>query len=231
MKFSPIPLFALACLSLPATANLLQNGSFESGNFINGNAGYQDRMSLASGSTDITGWTIGHDGGWSFVWWLSRPGFNAVDGDLALSLDGNEPAYAAWAEQTFPTDIGTTYRVSFAYSSDGNGGPSHTQVLIDGNLIGEVHHGSGTGGPEPMYDYLDWDRASFDFVATGSSSLLRFYDATLGNYNTILDDVSVSAVGVTPVPESSSVVAGAILTACVALSAALLRRNRVAGRP
>lgn len=221
MKSICLTLLACAGTVVTASANLVQNGSFESGNYINGLGGYTDRMSLFSGSTDITSWTVGHDGGWSFVWWMSRPSFNAIDGDRALSLDGNEPNYAAWVEQSIPTEIGKTYRVSFSYSSDANGGPSHTQVLIDGNLIGEVNHGSGTGGPEPAYDYLDWDRASFDFTATGTSSLLRFYDATLGNYNTILDDVSVLAV-----PESlSTLLAAAGGTVCV-LSAVSRSRRR-----
>jgi hypothetical protein len=208
MKAFVLPLIALAGLTFPASANLLQNGSFENGNFINGNYGFQDRMYLGSGSTDITSWTIGHDGGWAFVWWLTKPGFNAFEGNLALSLDGNNPEYAAWAEQSFPTEVGKKYRVSFAYSSDANGGPSQTQILIDGNLIGEVEHGSGTGGSEPLYDYLDWDQAAFEFIATASSSLLRIYDATQGNYNTIVDDVSVTEVVVAPIPESSTLLAG-----------------------
>ncbi len=207
MKNLALPILALASLCVPASANLLQNGGFEAGNFINGNYGYQDRMYLGSGSTDINGWTVGHDGGWAFVWWLSKPGFNAVEGNLALSLDGNNPEYAAWAEQSFSTETGKRYRVSFAYSSDGNGGPSQTQVLIDGNLIGEVQHGSGSGGSEPLYDYLDWDRASFEFVATTTSSLLRIYDATPGSYNTIVDDVVVTEVIPAVIPESSTVVA------------------------
>jgi hypothetical protein len=225
MKAFALPLIALAGLTLPASANLLQNGSFENGNFINGNYGYQDRMYLGSGSTDITSWTVGHDGGWAFVWWLTKPGFNAYEGNLALSLDGNNPEYAAWAEQSFPTEAGKTYRVSFAYSSDGNGGPSQTQVLIDGNLIGEVAHGAGAGGSEPLYDYLDWDQAAFDFVATGSSTLLRIYDATQGSYNTIIDDVSVTQVVVAPIPESSTILAGIGLGAGLLLTVRGARRR------
>jgi len=226
MKTVILPIVALASLAVPASANLLQNGGFENGNFINGNSGYQDRMYLDSGSTDITGWNIGHDGGWAYVWWMSKPGFNAFDGNLALSLDGNNPEYAAWAEQSVPTEVGKTYRVSFAYSSDGNGGPSQTQVLIDGNLIGEVAHGSGTGGYEPLYDYLDWDQAAFEFVATASTSFLRIYDATPGSYNTIVDDVAVTEVVIAPIPESSTILAGIGLSAGLVLTLRATRRRQ-----
>jgi len=183
-------------------------------------------MYLASGATDITDWTVGHDGGWAFVWWMTEPGFLASDGERSLSLDGNQPEYNAWVEQTLPTEAGKKYRVSFDYSSDGNGGPSHTKLFIDNVLIGEVNHGSGDDGGRILYPDLDWDTATFEFVASGPVSVLRLYDATLDNYNTIVDNVVV-VPAVAPVPEASTMVSVTGLAFAVACAVASRRHERV----
>ena len=46
---------AVLCMALPSQANLLQNGSFETGNFV---PIADDTMPLSLGATDMTMWTV-----------------------------------------------------------------------------------------------------------------------------------------------------------------------------
>lgn len=75
-------LCALLLGAAAAHANLLSNGSFESGNFVNQGS---DTMSLAVGSTTISGWTVVTD----TTAWIgpTNPfGLSASDGSFFLDL-------------------------------------------------------------------------------------------------------------------------------------------------
>jgi hypothetical protein len=95
-------------------ANLLTNGSFESGAFVNeGN----DTMSLAAGSNVITGWTVVTD----TTAWINAAnpfGLSASDGSFFLDLT-NYQAGAPFAgmSQTVATTPNATYSLSFDLGS------------------------------------------------------------------------------------------------------------------
>ena len=102
---------AVLGVGLPAYSNLLQNGSFESGNFV---PDADDTMPLAVGATDMTGWTVQN----ASLAWIgpSNPfGLTASDGGYFLDLSGyhdNAPYAGVLQAQSISTTIGAQYRVS-----------------------------------------------------------------------------------------------------------------------
>jgi hypothetical protein len=103
----------LACF-VPAQANLISNGSFELGTFVDDGNGTD---SFNAGPTTITGWTaVGRQ-----VSWIRSPnpwGLSAQDGTHFLDLTG----YATGAPfggvtQTIATIAGQQYDLSFYLGS------------------------------------------------------------------------------------------------------------------
>jgi hypothetical protein len=64
--------------------------------------------SLATGSTVITGWTVGGPG--DGVDWLSQPSFNASAGNLSADL---QSSFASSISTVISTVIGQTYQLTF----------------------------------------------------------------------------------------------------------------------
>jgi hypothetical protein len=211
MKYFTLPVFVLSLCAASASAqNLLLNASFETGSTFIPSI-YTDRMPLPNGSTVINNWVVGNAAG--NFWWLRSPSYNPQDGARAIDLDSNGLTPFTFIEQTFSTTIGQQYQVSGYFSSEGNGGPAQTSVLINGNLLGSVTAGSGVGEVGPGWTDLVWKNASFLFTATSTSSTLRFQDATAGLYNPLIDNVSVVSV-----PEPSIFgLASVALLACAGL--------------
>lgn len=182
-----MPLFALA------NPNLLQNGSFEDlggvslqgwGGYTFG-AGYSETLpgwAIAAGSVDVT--TNGSSWGPAFV------GLNSVD------LNGWD---AGTLSQSFATEIGKIYQVSFAFSRNAVGAPDQATALVtagNGSLqIVAPNDVSRFGSAAAM----KWEQASFQFTATGTLSTLSFQATVPGNGGVFLDAVNVSAV---PEPET-----------------------------
>jgi hypothetical protein len=216
-SMTPLKTLALTAAlfgSLSAHANLVVNGGFETGGDFIENFGFADRMEIAGTPSIITGWTAGNGGGWGYSWWMRKPSFGASEGDRCLSLDGNIGS-GSWVEQTLTTVPGTQYRLTFDAASDDNAGPAVTEAYLDGSLLGSLTHGTAfpTGASE--YPNLIWEQASFDFTATGTSTVLRLYDATTGWYNSIVDNVSVVAITPIPEPAETGVILGCLLTAAL----------------
>src|SRR5947209_12925175 len=97
-----------------AHANLLVNGGFENGAFVNeGN----DTMSPGPGSTVITGWTVVTD----TTAWIgpTNPfGLSANEGSFFLDLTNYQPgAPFAGVSQAIATTPGATYSLSFDLGS------------------------------------------------------------------------------------------------------------------
>jgi len=187
----------VACASLLAAtashANLLSNGSFESGGFVNqGN----DTMSLNPGSTTITGWTVVTD---TTAWIGARNPFSlaASDGQFFLDLTNYQPgAPFAGVTQTIATTPGATYSLSFDL-----GGSNRW-----GRPDGLTASGAGTSMTftTPTTGTLnDWYHETMSFVATGSSTTVTLQGA--GGFNYIgLDNVSVDLASVPAVPEPAT---------------------------
>jgi len=164
-------------------ANLLTNGSFESGAFVNqGN----DTMSLAPGSTVITGWTVVTD---TTAWiGAANPfGLTASDGSFFLDLTNYQagPPFAGMS-QTIATIPGATYSLSFDLgSSTFWGRPDSITASAAGTL--QTFTAPTTGGNN------DWQSVLMQFVASSTTTTVLLQGASGFNYIG-LDNVDVEFV-------------------------------------
>ena len=176
-----------------AHANLLSNGSFESGGFVNqGN----DTMSLAAGSPVISGWTVVTD---TTAWiGATNPfGLSASDGSFFLDLT-NYQAGAPFAgmSQVIATTPGATYALSFDLgSSTFWGRPDAITASAAGTSATFTSPLTGTNN--------DWQHVSMPFTASSSLTTVLLQGVTGLNYIG-LDNASVDFVSAAAVPEPAT---------------------------
>jgi hypothetical protein len=204
------------CVSLlaatAADANLLTNGSFESGAFVNQGA---DTMSLAAGSTVITGWTVVTD----TTAWIgpTNPfGLSASDGSYFLDLT-NYQAGAPFAgmTQTIATLPGAVYALSFDLGSS----------TFWGRPDGITASAGGTSLPfsaPPTGTNNDWQHVSMLFTASSASTAVTLQGLSGVNYIG-LDNASVELISVAAVPEPGT---WCLMLAGLGAAAATARRRR-----
>lgn len=181
--------------SVEAKANLITNGSFE----IGPSGGFSW---YATGSTGLTGWTVlGTPGASNSVEALSNAFFwSASDGTYSLDLNGTSPG---GVEQTFSTEIGSKYHVSF----DMAGNTAHTNYTMRVAAAGKSQ--------DYFYNKIGatwaWDKLTFEFTANSTSTTLSFMDVSDpslvggGAAGPALDNVDVSKTA-TAVPGPSTLV-------------------------
>jgi hypothetical protein len=191
-----VALTAALCAGPAAQANLLVNGSFESGAFVNqGN----DTMSPGVGSTVITGWTVITD---TTAWiGATNPfGLSASDGSFFLDLT-NYQAGAPFAgmSQTIVTTPGATYTLSFDLGSSTFWGRPDALVASAAGTSATFTSGpASTATPNN-----DWTHETMQFVATAASTTITLQGSAGINYIG-LDNVSVDlSSDATPPPVSS----------------------------
>jgi Protein of unknown function (DUF642)/PEP-CTERM motif len=170
-------------------ANLLANGSFESGAFVNqGN----NTMSLAAGSTVITGWTIVTD---TTAWiGASDPfGLGASDGSFFLDLTNYQAgAPFAGVSQVIATTPGTTYVLAFDLGgSNFWGRPDSITASAAGTSQTFTTPATGTNN--------DWYHHSMQFTALSGSTTVLLQGAAGVNYIG-LDNTSVELGSEPPPP-------------------------------
>lgn len=193
--------------SSSAHATLITNGSFENGAF-SGNS--QDVMTLATGSTSLTGWTILGPA----IAWIgpTNPwGVRGQNGSYFLDLTD----YAHFANdgrgvmQTIQTNAGLAYTLRYYLSA-------HSP----NNFLSEITATAGSTS-QACSTTGEWTLCSMNFTATGPSTEIRLV-GTNGQDHIGLDNVSVTlSDGQTPVPEPATYLpAGMIL-----VSLARLRRR------
>lgn len=178
-------LFLAAALGVATSpqANLLTNGSFESGAFVNqGN----DTMSLAPGSTVITGWTVVTD---TTAWiGATNPfGLSASNGSFFLDLT-NYQAGAPFAgmSQTIATTPGATYSLSFDLGSSTIWGRPDS-ITASAAGTSQIFTAPTTGGNN------DWQSVLMQFVASSTTTTVLLQGASGFNYIG-LDNVDVEFV-------------------------------------
>lgn len=193
-------------------ANLLTNGSFESGAFVNeGN----DTMSLAPGSMTITGWTVITD----TTAWIgpTNPfGLSASNGSFFLDLTNYQAgAPFAGVTQVISTTPGATYALSFDLGgSTFWGRPDAITASAAGRSVTFTTPSTGTNN--------DWYPESMQFVATSTSTTIQLQGSAGINYIG-LDNASVDLVSA-PIPEPDTWVFAIVgLAAAVAFAR---RRSR-----
>ncbi|MGH9358259.1 MAG: DUF642 domain-containing protein [Terriglobia bacterium] len=217
-----LALIGSCLLALPARADLITNGSFESplapvGGFSNFN----------SGSTGITGWTVVGPqvsivSGSYTSFGLTFP---AEDGNQWLDLTGDVSNNVEGVEQTVATTPGATYNLSYFVGNQVNpGGPygttSTVKVFVDGTLIQTSTNSLGAGGKTQV-----WEPFSTSFAAASASTTLEFQNADPSTDNTNgLDNVVLTQGAATATPEPSTFF---MLSAALFTLGSLVIRRRV----
>lgn len=164
-------LLSAAAPTHAAGTNLLSNGSFESG-FL---------AWTATGAVQV------------------RTDENPSDGLRAAVFNWGNVAGTGVLTQSFATQAGATYQLSFDYGGFASPRPQTLGYTVEG--VGQLLNGSVTrNGTVPT----NWGTFTGSFIANGSTTTLRFADLTsLANSfaaDLVLDHVSVQLVAA-PVPE------------------------------
>ena len=187
--------------TIPAKANLLTNGSFETGTdpvaFTN----------LASGSTAITGWIVAN-GNIDYIGtiWVSS------DGSRSLDLEGSSGTCVVptncpgGIKQDFSTVASQQYQVTFDLA--GNPNPSDVPsipviktVLVSAAGQSQTFTFDTTGH---SLSSMGWVTDSWTFTASGTTTTLEFdsADSPATGFGPALDNVSVNAIeSAIPEPE------------------------------
>ena len=209
-RLATIVISASLLATSAAHANLLANGSFEAGAFVNqGN----DTMSLAPGSTVITGWTVVTD----TTAWIgpTNPfGLSASAGSYFLDLTNYQfGAPFAGMSQVITTAPGATYSLTFDLGgSNVWGRPTAITANAAGTSTTFTTPSTGTNN--------DWYQESMQFVATSTSTTILLQGAVGQNYIG-LDNVSADLVSA-PVPEPGT---WALMVAGLAALGGVARRR------
>ncbi|HUK10208.1 MAG TPA: DUF642 domain-containing protein [Stellaceae bacterium] len=178
----------------PARANLLTNGSFEIGTF---NPPMEDTVSLFSGDTELTGWTVvnGSTSAPSNLAWIgpSNPfGLTAEDGSYFLDLTGYaDAAPYGGVQQSITTVMGQEYALTFYLGSSSiyNTAPDSITAMAGSTSGNFTNTLTGTN---------NWELETLDFVAGGPSTVITLTGLSGGKY------IGLDNVSVDPVPEPST---------------------------
>lgn len=183
----------VAIFAAHAKANLLTNGSFEAGTFVNDGNG---TMTFSAGPITITGWTAtGRQ-----VSWIQSPnpfGLSAQDGNLFLDLTAYNPgAPFGGVTQSIATAIGQQYTLSFYLGSypQVSGGPP-VSILAAAGSTNQTFTVSTTS------DASTWTPFSMLFTASSATTAITLTGAA-GLHYIGLDNASVDQVGAVPEPAS-----------------------------
>ncbi len=160
------------------TGPAVQNGSFEVGPNPGGSF-----ITLAVGSTAITGWTV-IVGSIDYV----GPYWQPSDGARRLDLNGNQ---AGGVAQTIPTVPGRTYRVSFDLAGDVVCGPTIKRLRVEAAMQTGDFEFDITGHSRPA---MGWIEQVWQFTAADTETTLSFYSLVGGNCGPTLDNVRVTLV-------------------------------------
>ena len=176
-----------------AHANLLSNGSFESGAFVNQD---NDTMSLPAGSIAISGWTVVTD----TTAWIgpTNPfGLSANDGSFFLDLTNYQAGLPfAGMSQVIATTPGATYALSFDLGgSTFWGRPDAITASAAGTSATFTTPLTGTNN--------EWQHVSMPFTASSSLTTVLLQGVTGSNYIG-LDNASVDFVSAPAVPEPAT---------------------------
>lgn len=194
-----LPIGVLALAFTPSSyANLVVNGSFENGNFVQ-NTAFSGTMSVPVGSTAITGWTVtGND---EIAWInLNNPaGFQwgdltPSDGDWFLDLT-EFPAGAPFGgvSQDINTVVGESYALSFDLGSSTDWGNVPSAITVNAGSTSQTFTSA-----QPT-NTNEWTTYSLTFAALSPITTLSFVGASGSSYIG-LDNVSALGASAVPIP-------------------------------
>ena len=178
--------FAATGLMFAATASQAANLILD-GDFNNSNATFVDVTSGHSiGPWHVTAGSVDLIGGY----WQSPSGPNASASGTngSIDLNGTGPGTIS---QSFATQVGKEYAVTFDLSGNPDGGPPTKMV--------KVVVGSG-GGVDPFptaiasRSNMNYLPEEVDFTATGTTTTLKFEGDNPTSFGAVIGDVSVTAI-------------------------------------
>ncbi|MBK7665157.1 MAG: DUF642 domain-containing protein [Sterolibacteriaceae bacterium] len=215
-RSTSIALFAIAGLSSAAAhAQYVVNGSFES---VAGVVPANGFLTLAAGSTALTGWTIG----------AVVPGASSIDvvdkgyfvppagGNYVVDLVGTPGAGSISQSLALPTG---QYHLNFDYAGNFESGDPFKAAYVQTGNSYSVIVDFGTPGSLAPGGTPAWKHASFLFDAiVPPPTTLAFTNIAGGQFSgVLLDNVNVTAV---PEPESY-----ALMLAGLAMMGGIARRR------
>lgn len=193
---------ALAFSGGAASAASIVNGSFETGPTPGA------FLTLGTGDTSITGWTVSA-GTIDYIgtYWTAQDGVRSID------LAGNSPGALS---QSFATNIGQTYRITYWIGRNPDGGvnPRTGYIDVGGGQTQFLYSGSGTRAD------MQWQQEFFNFTATGATTTLTLAadPQTAGQFfGPAIDNISIALV-----PEPA---AWALMIVGFGIVGGALRRN------
>jgi hypothetical protein len=175
---------ALAALAANAAGGQFTNGGFELPLLE------ADSVTLvAPGDASLPGWTITGPSVVTFINGFPRYSVGPVEGQQFIDFNGGDSQPGTRISQTFDTQPGCTYTVTFRVGrqgpGEGNMSVTATVESDDSNQLAAIQVAQATEG---------WgSKQSFAFTATTSTSILSFQDtsdATV-SVDVTLDDVTV----------------------------------------
>jgi choice-of-anchor C domain-containing protein len=185
--------------TIPAKANLISNGSFETASITPGSF-----TNVASGSTAITGWTVSL-GNIDYIGSL----WTASNGSRSLDLEGSAgtcnlviPNCPGGISQSFSTVAGQQYQVTFDLAGNPLNLPVTKTILVSAAGQSQTFTFNVTGHNTAN---MGWVTDTWTFTASGATTTLEFDtgDSPATGWGPALDNVSVDLVGTT-VPEPTS---------------------------
>lgn len=188
-------LVAIASVVVASPAEAVANGSFEAATLSNAQTTTLNTngfVTLAAGSTALTGWTIaGTDIDYIGSYWQS------AQGDRSLDLNGLGPGSIS---QTFATP-NEAYRLSFAMAGNPDGGPvtKTLTVTLSGTGLNGIGYSFNTTGA--TLANMKWTTFHLDFVPQNNTTTVTFSSTTAGPFGPALDNVLTT---VTQIPEPST---------------------------
>jgi len=174
-----------------AQANLLVNGSFESGVFTPNKDGVQ-QLGFGPGPLPLAGWSLFLGD----VYWVmdgNSYGIAASDGVMSLSLyDPSRLVPLGSVQQSISSTPGTQFQLSFDLGSS-SGFPRPVAVTVQAAGQAATFSTSGAGGVS------DWQHFSWNFTANDTTTVIYFGGASGGGYIG-LDNAVLVAVPEPPAP-------------------------------
>lgn len=188
-------------------------------------------VDLPTGSTDITGWTVGSGS----VDWVRNTVWSASHGEYSIDMNGTapsgDPPSVGSIGTLISTTIGTTYSISFDITGYlGFNNPTNPKELelsvkavdllnVATEISNTTHQFTATNNSNSTPLLLDWVTRTVNFVATQSQTSLTFTSKTTNNHSgMLLDNVRIETIQL--VPEPSAAALGSIAAFI------LLRRRR-----
>lgn len=186
----------LGCAAVPASANLLLNGSFEDPVVPSSNG--NGWITVYSGETiGSAGWIVDQNSVDVHAREYGTP-WTPADGLQALDLTGGNEGII---HQDVSVTPGQDYRLSFYMSGNLAYDPQVKSLAVyaDGTMLGQLDFDSAGAG----YANMNWQFHAFTFTAPDSLLRVEFRSLTPGSCGPAIDDVQLTAV-----PEPSTWFAG-----------------------